>query len=222
MSRIAMRGRRVVVLCEGDTEELAVRYFLARQWAADGLRAVGLDRDNLNGDLQAIGTRTGLYLDEPDVLGVFTLIDLYGMNKVKHSAADDLETKVRRVHSWLKSQVAHGRSLNFYPHVSVHEIEAWILAEGSALAKRLNDQAIVPDPNAELKNFQQPPSKRINDLFLSRKKTRYQKIIDGRPLFSELNFESIYGSCRYFKAFYDQLRAVASQALSAETAIQDD
>ncbi len=154
MARPAISGRQIVVLCEGDTEELAVRYFIARQWTADGLGSIGLRRDNLRGDLHAIGTRACLYLDEPEILGVFTLVDLSGMNRVQHVAQDDLETKVRRVQSWLRGQVTHARSINFYPHVSVHEIEAWILAEGVALAKRLNDRAITPDPNAESKNFQ--------------------------------------------------------------------
>jgi len=31
---------RIIVLCEGDTEELAVRYFIARQWQSDGLGSV--------------------------------------------------------------------------------------------------------------------------------------------------------------------------------------
>lgn len=186
MRRGTIPGRRIVVLCEGDTEELAVRHFISRQWVLDGLNPVGLHRDNMNGDLRAIGAKTRLYLDEGDVIGVFTLVDLYGMDRVQHSVEDNLDTKVRRVQDWMKAQITHARSAHFYPHVSVHEIEAWILAEGAALAKRVGDQRIMADPDAELKNFQYPPSKRLNDMFVSRRKTRYHKIMDGRPLFSGL------------------------------------
>ena len=101
---------------------------------------------------------------------------------------------------------------DFFPHASVHETEAWILAEGTALAKRLRDPGIRPEPDAELRNFHNPPSKRINDLFLSRRsKDRYHKIVDGGPLFAALQFEPVYRSCRYFRAFYDELKTVASR-----------
>lgn len=201
----------IVILCEGDTEELAVRYFLHRQWATDGLARVGLRRVNLRGRLQDVGVKTRLFLDEPEVLGVFTLIDLYGMDRVQHGSQDSLETKVDRVQRWLREQVSHPRSDVFFPHVSVHETEAWILAEGAALAKRLHDQTVRPDPEAETTDFQRPPSKRVNELFLSRRsQDRYHKILDGRPLFSDLQFATVYHSCRYFRAFYDDLKRVAS------------
>jgi len=98
------RGRRIVVLCEGKTEERAVRLFVARQWAEDGLSAVGLDRVDLRGHLDKAATFARNYLDEPDVLAVFTLVDLYGMTLVTHPPNDDLEAKVRRVQNWLRSQ----------------------------------------------------------------------------------------------------------------------
>ncbi len=204
------KGTRIIVLCEGDTEELAVRHFISRQWRTDGLASIGLQAINLSGRLQDIGIKAGLYLEEPEILGAFTLIDLQGMDRVIHHPDDDLDVKIQRVLQWLRKQVSHTRIADFFPHVSVHEIEAWILAEGSALARRLGDPDIKPDPNAEQKNFDTPPSERINKLFLTRKHgDRYQKIRDGRPLFAALQFQPIYESCRYFRALYDDLRRVA-------------
>ncbi len=211
MSAASGNGRKIVVLCEGDTEELAIRHFVAKQWQAEGLHAVGLKRVNLRGRLQDIGPKTRLFLDDSEVLAVFTLIDLYGMDRVKHSYTDILDTKVSRVCDWLRGLFNHNRSGLFFPHVSVHETEAWILAEGNALARRLHDSGIGPDPNAESRNFAKPPSELINDMFLSRKHgDRYQKIRDGRPLFAEMQFPTVYNTCRYFSRFYDALKAVAS------------
>ena len=161
------RGRRIVVLCEGKTEERAVRFFVARQWALDGLSAVGLDRVDLRGHLDKVATFARNNLDEPEVLAVFTLVNLYGMTLVTHPPNDDLDAKVRRVQNWLRNQLGqHVRARDFIPHVSVHEVEAWILAEGAALARRLPDQKIRRDPQAEVKNFLNPPSKRLSELFL--------------------------------------------------------
>lgn len=200
-----------MVLCEGDTEELAIRHFVRRQWRlAEEFGSVGLHAVNLNGRLQDVGVKARLYLDDKEVLGVFTLVDLYGMDRVVHRPDDDLDIKVRRVLDWLRSSLEHARSAAFFPHAGVHETEAWLLAEGIALARRLGDPSIQADPQAESKKFQKPPSKIINELFLKRRPgDRYQKIRDGRPLFDALKFEPVYQSCRYFRSFYDNLKSVA-------------
>ena len=63
---------RIIVLCEGDTEELAIRRFVTRQWQADGFKSIGLRAENLQGRLQDVGPKARLFLDEGDVLAVFT------------------------------------------------------------------------------------------------------------------------------------------------------
>ncbi len=199
-------GKRIVVLCEGDTEELAVKHFILRQWRTDGFHTGGIQTINLSGKLQHVPLKAQLLLEEPEVLAVFTLVDLAGMHQVRHSSDDNLDAKVRRVKEWLGHQLDHPRKNDFFPHVCVHEIEAWILAEGISLGKRLGDPHIKPDPQAENKNFQNPPSKRLNTLFINKHKTRYLKIQDGRPLFANMDFDTVYGSCRYFREFYDNLK----------------
>jgi hypothetical protein len=201
---------RIVVLCEGETEVVAVRHFIARQWEADGLRSVGLDRIDLRAKLPEVGKFATRYLNDPKVLGVFTLVDLYKMNKVVHQPNDDLEQKVRRVRDWLRAQVRHPGASRFFPHVCVHETEAWILAEGRALAERLKDASIRPDPSAESKNLQNPPKKRVNELFQkSWLKRSYGEIQDGTPLFKRMEFDRVY-ECQYFREFYDDLKRAAA------------
>jgi Domain of unknown function (DUF4276) len=206
------RGKRIVLLCEGDTEELVVKHLISRQWQQDGLESIGLHPVNLNAKLQDAPVKARLYLDEPEVLSVFTLVDLYGMDRVRHQGGDSLDERVARVQAWFSDGLVHPRAGDFLPHVCVHESEAWLLAEGVALAKRLGDSAIGPDPQAELKNFQLPPQRRINDLFMRHKGERYQKIRDGRPLFAAVQFEPIYHTCRFFRAFYDDLKRIATKA----------
>lgn len=194
------------MVCEGPTEELAVRHFVARQWQEDGLASVGLHHRCV--PPREVGPFACDSLDKRDVLAVFTLVDLYGMNLVAHPPDDELDAKVERVRSWLRTQVHHHRrAQDFFPHVSVHEVEAWILAEGTALSQRLQDPSIRPDPQAEWKNFQKPPKKRIGELFWRNKKTRYRETFDGQPLFSKMEFQPVYDSCPYFRKFYDDLRA---------------
>jgi hypothetical protein len=199
---------KVVLLCEGDTEELAVRHFIVPQWNSEGLGAVGLKSINLYGKIQNAGKFASRYLDDQEVSAVLTLVDLQGMTKVSHQPQDNLETKIRRVRDWLRAQVTHARANQFFPHVCVHQTEAWILAEGHALAARLGDRNIGQDLRAEFKNFQNPPSQRLNELFLRIKKRRYNKIADGTPLFKAMQFMPVYGSCQYFQEFYNNLKDV--------------
>jgi hypothetical protein len=209
MNARQIAGRRIVILCEGDTEEIVVRHFLRRQWSIEGLDRVGLHADNLQGGLSRVGTKASLFLDEDDVLGVFTLIDLYGCTQVKHGAEDEIPTKVTRVQEWLRSSVKNARADGFHPFVSVHEVEALILAEGAALAARLSAPHVAPDPNAETKNFLRPPSKRLDELFRAHKKRGYHKILDGTPLFQKMHFDPVYQTCPYFRRFFENLRDVA-------------
>ena len=110
------RGRRIVILCEGKTEDLAIRFFILKQWAKDGLSSVGLDRVNLRGHLDKVAPYARNYLDDPEVLAVFTLVDLYGMTYVNHPQNDNLDAKVRRVQEWLRDPLQmHDRSSTSCP-----------------------------------------------------------------------------------------------------------
>lgn len=188
---------------------MAVRRFLSRQWQADGFSPIGLKPIGLGGRLRDIARKTPLFLDSPSTLAVFTLIDLYGMPQLQRQPDDLLGDSVRKAKQWLRDQVCHPRFEDFIPHLCVHETEAWILAEGTALGKRLRDPSIKPDPNAESRDLGNPPSRRISELFQSRRSDRYHKILDGGALLSAMQFEPVYSRCEYFRTFYDDLRKVA-------------
>jgi hypothetical protein len=208
------QGRRIVILCEGDTEEIAIKHFIRRQWEADGLRAIGLHPINLNGKLEEVFAYVPRYRRDSQVIAAFTLIDLYGMNRVQQGSQDSLAVKVARIKTWLRKDFGVDYMDFFYPHVSVHEVEAWLLAEGECLAKRLKDAKIQPNPNAETQNFDNPPAKRIDNLFKHhRRNDGYHKINDGNTLFKCLQFGPVYKSCQYFREFYDELRSVGQAIL---------
>lgn len=204
-----------MILCEGDTEEIAVKHFIRRQWETDGLRTIGLHPINLNGKLEDVFSYVPRYRRDSQVIAVFTLLDLYGMNRVQHAPHDNLSDKVARVKIWLRGNFGAVCADFFYPHISVHEVEAWLLAEGGCLAKRLKDAKIQPNPNTEIQNFDNHPSKRIDNLFKHhRHGDGYHKINDGIALFKCLQFEPVYKTCQYFREFYDELKLVGQSALT--------
>jgi hypothetical protein len=51
----------------------------------------------------------------------------------------------------------------------------------------------------------------LNELFWRNRKTRYEEITDGQPLFSKMLFQPVYDSCLYFRKFYDDLSKAAGR-----------
>jgi len=206
-------SKRIVILCEGETDVLAVKHFIRRQWENDGLKSIGLHADNLQAKLEDVFVKVPLYLKNPKVIAVFTLIDLHKMNRVIHSPCSSIEDKIQKARDWLKNQFSHDLFKKFFPHLSVHEVEAWILAEGVSLQERLKS-SIPIENNAEEIDDQNPPKSRLNDLFHKCvKKEGFKEIRDGTPLFQSLDFQAVYQRCSYFRHFYDELKRVGMTAL---------
>lgn len=202
------------MLCEGDSEELAIKWFLRRQLEEAGLKGVSLHPINLAAKLEDIFVKTRLFQHEPGVVAVFTLIDLYGMNRVRHAPDATLDQQVEAVRRWLRQGVRDVPATFFHPHVCVHDIEAWFLAEGQALAKRLKYRSLSPCPHAESLNLVDPPKSRVNQLFRTHLHRGYGEVSDGTPLFGALSHAQIYETCRYYHELYDDLLAVARTALT--------
>lgn len=205
------------MLCEGDSEELATCHFLRRQFAVDCLVGIGLHPINLAAKLEDVFVKTRLFRSDRRVLAVFTLIDLYGMNRVRLHDAASLDDKVEVARDWLRSGVGNVDSRFFYPHLCVHEIEAWFLAEGQSLAKRLKHSSVQPLANAEELDFAKPPKVRVNELFRKHLGRNYHEVRDGTALFKGLAHDAVYRSCRHYREFYDELCEVARRAVESGT-----
>lgn len=201
--------RRIVILCEGETEVLATRHLLRRQFHSDGLASIGLQPIDLEGKLEDVFDKVPRFRKDRGVVAVFVLIDLAGMRRVQHAPDASLDDKVAAVRGWLVDGVQDADPDFFHPHVCVHELEAWFLAEGHALGKRIAFSKLEPDAHAEQRNLDHPPSRWVNDLFRKHRKRSYHKTRDARPIFDDLSHVAIYKHCKYYREFYDDLTSVA-------------
>lgn len=204
------RAKRIIILCEGRTEMIAVEHFVNRRWNAEGLKSIALHPINLKAKLDDVFHNVMIFRKNPKVIAVFTLIDLYGINRVEHNPDHSLEQKVEAVRAWLRNLFDDDLLGFFHPHVSVHEVEAWLLADGQCI-----DNSIKPDPNAEQKDFQNPPKARIDKILRKlRRGDGYREVKDGTSMFKKARFDIVYQSCPYFKRFYDDLKNVAQKELN--------
>ena len=135
------------------------------------------------------------------------------MNRVIHSPCSSIEEKIQKSRNWLKNQFPPDLLKIFSPHLSVHEVEAWILAEGISLQKRLKTSVSIEN-NAEEIDDQNPPKSRLNSIFHKcGKREGFKEIRDGTPLFQSLDFHKVYKKCPYFRHFYDELKQIGTTAL---------
>ncbi len=204
--------QQIVILCEGSTEVKAVNLFLRHQWEEEGLSHVALRTDDLRGHVDNVIIKTALYLQDDKVISVFTLVDLCRFKLNELSAIPEKPNRIEAAKRWFIDKIDVTFRARFFPHFAVYEIETWILAEGHALSARLRDNSIKPNPNAEDLNDQDTPKSRLNRLFKKYGKHGYREIFDGTALFGKMKFDVVYCSCPNFRAFFDDLRRVASKA----------
>lgn len=213
-------GKTIYILCEGSTEENAVNLFIKKHWdvSSVGLKAVQTTADDIIEDAD-------IAIDNGDAQAVFSLFDLYGF---KHELRDSqgfkkdylaLTTRKDQIkfcvdyyRRHLKEQVSNKEE--FHPHFSIHEIEAWILADTTSVSRKLKICNYKGEANPEEINFDNPPKKRLNNLFSTHLKTRYKENSDSKNIFPKLDFNTVYSKCHYFKLFYDELVREGQRILS--------
>ena len=114
---MSRKGRRIYILCEGKTEENAVRYFIRPQWnKIDDLISVALDYKTIKA--KDIHKQTKLLLENQDCDAVFILFDLYGF--AQELKGNDYKEKREYIIHKLKSESDYSQF--FFPHFAVHEI----------------------------------------------------------------------------------------------------
>lgn len=128
--------KRVVILCEGPSDEAILKVLFQK----DRLNHIAPWIQPLNGVTRfrekEIKSRVCSCLKTPGVLAVFALIDLKGSETIVNYPSDitSYVEKARLAKEHLKKFLSGlPESDRFYPHVAVHDIEAWILADKAAV-----------------------------------------------------------------------------------------
>ena len=181
---------KFVLFVEGHTEKEVLGPFL-RRWLNSRLgQRVGIKTVRFNGWYRLVGDiprKAKMYLEAPDrgeLIALITLLDLYGPDFYPH-ATTSVDERVRWATRHLEKKVASEKFRVFF---AVHEIEAWLLSQPSIFP--LQVQGTLPTRQPEDVNFQTPPAKCLNDIYLGSLNRRYRKITDGKNLFAKLDPES--------------------------------
>lgn len=205
---------RFILLVEGDTEKVAIAEFLKRWLDPQLKQPVGVQVVNFHGNSQFIRKivpKAQDYLDAPDageIVGVIGLLDLYGLDIYPAQL-----TTVEQRHDWgvqhFQEQVAREKFRMFF---AVHEFEAWILAQPDVLPRAVRDALPRTVTLPEKADFDEPPAKLLNRLYLSCTRRNYKKTTYGKQLFGKLVPEVVVAKCPYLKAMLAEMLAMAKAA----------
>jgi len=205
---------KFIFFVEGETEAKALPAFFKR-WLDPRLdKPVDIQAVHFRGCAEVVhytSKRAKAFLNAPnsDVIAVIALLDLYRLELSYPAGAESAADRVTWATEHLERRVGEAR---FRQYFAVHELEAWLLSDVTIFP---NDLQIAFPPKIkqpEKVNFDEPPSKLIEKLYLSKTKRPYKKLTYGEKLFAELNPEIAYQKCPNLKALLDEMLALAKGA----------
>jgi hypothetical protein len=188
----------VVLLVEGDTETALkdkLKEFLDTCAQEQNKPKVRFrTKDIMSLDPERLRRRVKLELTSPNVTAVVGLIDVYPKFPDANAAK-----------SFLRQAV--GQESRFHAHAAQFDIEAWLLPYWDAICHRVGVQQARPGAHPEQVNQQNPPSKRLKELY-RRAKPRpreYVKPSEMAAILRDKDLTIIAAQCPEFKAFLNTL-----------------
>ena len=201
---------KFVLFVEGDTERV-LKDFLKRWLDVRLSDKVHVDIFNFQGCYKLIKKtpkKANMYLSQSDVIGVISLLDLY--------CPDFYPKDIKNVHErykWakdkLEKEVGQPKFRQFF---AVHETEAWLLSDPAIFPQEIRTAIELFPKKPEEVDFDHPPAKRLNDLYLEHLHKGYKKVVDGNQLFKKLDPNAVYSKCPHFKEMMDEMLKMAKES----------
>lgn len=201
---------RVIVFCEGPTEETFVNKILSPAFYD---RQIYISARNFGGVSRYSGIKKNLTtLCRSDTSAyITTMLDYYGLPSdtpgKKDNVSGDIYQKVQHVEQCIGDDIGAD---NLLPNLILHEFEALLFSRPEAF-RACGMPAKAIDALCQIRhNFQTPehinnspdtaPSKRILSVY-----PRYSKIIDGYQISAEIGLETIRRECFHFHQWMQKL-----------------
>jgi hypothetical protein len=204
---------KFIVFVEGDTEHKALPDFMRRALSTKNPKqSIGVQTVKFEGwaDMcKRVKAKANFYLDREmhtDVLGVLSLLDLYGpMYPANCKSVSD-----RKKHFKQQFEIAVGDD-RFAHFSAVHEVEAWLLCQPEIFPQAVR-AAVQKVQSPERVNFDSPPAVFLDRAYEKNLKQSYKKTVHGVNLFRELDPQVVESRCPAFKQLVDWAVARARSA----------
>ena len=197
-----------MIYVEGDTEACLKPFF--KQWLDRNIEPrIEISLVNFAGVgnyLKDFAERAKRDLDRGKVSGIIGLIDYFG------SSLPYPHNSVAENYTWAKQRLESlVGNVRFRQHFAVNEIEAWLLSDAEIFPQRIADD-LPKAAKPESVNFQNPPCKRIRDLYWRKLERKYKKPTDGAKLFAKLDPDVAGDRCPHLRLLFEDLLQLARNA----------
>jgi len=195
----------IVLLVEGNTETALrdkLKSFLDEQAVAAGKPKVALrPKDIMTLNPGKLCHRVRLELRDPKVTAVVGLIDVYP----EFTSASDAKQFLRD---------AVGDEPRFYAHAAQYDVEAWLLPYWDFICRRLGVQRAKPGANPEAVNLENPPSRRLDELYrIARPPRKYVKPIEMAAVLRNQDLTVAAAQCPELRSLLNTLLTLAGLTL---------
>lgn len=134
---------------------------------------------------------------------VIALTDVYTGTR-EFASAKDAKDKMR---SWV------GGEPRFYPHVALHDFEAWLLPYWSEIQSLAGSTRTSPGAHPEQVNHDKPPAHRLQEVFRTGNKGKaYVKPRDAARILRNRDLAIAAEACPELKAFLNTILALCGAA----------
>jgi len=208
---------RIVILVEGRTEKVFAPYLRAYLKKPLAGKMPNLDFFPYDGRIPTGGKLKRVVeklLDDKKrpAAAVIALTDVYtGSIPPEFPTAEAAKQKMRE---WV------GAEKRFYPHVALHDFEAWLLPYWEKIKKLTGSNRSAPGNFPEAVNHGKSPAYWLAEVFRTGSRTAsYVKTRDAGRILKGENLSVAIGSCPELKAFVDTiLKLCGPKGKSGKTA----
>ncbi len=129
---------------------------------------------------------------------VIALTDVYtGTNQRDFNDAQDAKEKMRK---WV------GDETRFHPHAAQYDFEAWLLPYWTTIQRLARHNKAAPSGNPENVNHNNPPSRRINEIFeIGKCRKSYVKARDAKRILRENDLGVAVNQCIELKSLVNTI-----------------
>jgi len=206
---------RFILFVEGYTEKESMAPFLKRYLDEKLSVKVGIKTVRFDGwheMVKDMPKKTRMYLEGPDrndIIAVIGLLDLYGPTFYPNNITTTDE-RLNWAKECLEKNVGQNRFKMFF---AVHEVEAWLLSQTEVFPKEVGQELVSESKRPEEVNFDDPPSKRLERIYLQKTGRKYKKRVYGSQLFSNLVPEIAANKCPELKKMLEWMLEMAKKAV---------
>lgn len=134
---------------------------------------------------------------------VIALTDVYTGTDDFQDAAD----AKKQMKKWV------GNHPKFFPHVAQYDFEAWLLPFWPSIQELAKHNKSAPSGAPEEVNHNNPPSRRIREIFESGKRRSYSKPRDGASILRKNDLMKAIQVCPELKAFINTILSLSEGEL---------